>query len=108
MFMRNQSRVKQIPIERDGGPVRGRKPHSGFTPSDVVSCVLELKKRALGNTPGAMVAAVAHVVSECVDLNGEGAERTVYRDWKKGGAMAESLSSEELLEIIRPHILKED
>lgn len=108
MFIRNQSRVKQIPIARDGGPVRGRTPHSGFTPSDVVSCVLELKKRALGNTPGTMVAAVAHVISECVDLDGDGAERTVYRDWEKGGAMAESLSSEELLEIVKPYIVKEN
>lgn len=55
-----------------------------------------------------MVAAVAHVISECVDLDGDGAERTVYRDWEKGGAMAESLSSEELLEIVKPYIVKEN
>ena len=54
-----------------------------------------------------MVTAVAHVISECVDLNGDGAERTVYRDWEKGVMLVESLSTEDLLEVIKPYIVKE-
>ena len=102
-YVRNQERVKPYPVLFGNSPVRGRPIKSGFTPSDIVSCVLEIRLRQLGNKPGAMVEAVQYVKSVFVDIDGEGAERSIYRDWQKGCGMVKGLSTEDLQGLVAPY-----
>ena len=102
-YMRNQARVKTYKVTIHNTPRRGRAPHTGFTPSDVVSAVLELKLREIGCKPGAMKRAVEHVKSVFVDITGEDAERIIYRDWRQGKNTARALSSSDLIDIIKPY-----
>ncbi len=106
-YSRNQGRVKPYPIQPENGPSRGRPCYSGFTPSDIVSSVLELKRRELGRVPGAMRKAVSYVESVFVDINGEDAERTIYRDWQLGSKLVKSLSDDDLFELVKPYIVTE-
>lgn len=105
-YMRNQSRVKTYRVSVANAPSRGRPPHTGFTPADVVSAVLELKLREIGCIPGAMQKAVEHVKSVFIDISGMESERIIYRDWRQGKTTAQALSSQELLEIIKPYKVK--
>ena len=103
-FVRNHDRLKPYRVQLENRPIRGRPINSGFTPSDIVSCVLELKLRQIGNKRGAMAEAVAYVKLVYVDINGEGSERSIYRDWQKGRVMAKGLSTEDLQGLVNPHI----
>lgn len=102
-YRRNQARVKPYKVTIHSTPRRGRTPHTGFTPSDVVSAVLELKLREIGCKPGAMARAVEHIKAVFVDINGEDAQRIIYRDWRLGKSTARALSSSDLKEIIKPY-----
>jgi hypothetical protein len=106
-YIRNQNRVKPYKIQTSNGPARGRPSHNGFTPAEIVSCVLELKLRALGHIPGATKKAVEYVASVFVDINGDDAERSIYRDWRSGRMLVESLSEADLLEIVKPYIVQD-
>lgn len=102
-YIRNQSRVKIYRLHAEGP---GRPASYGFTPSDVVSSVMELELRRLGSVPGATRAAVLHVKNVFVDLQGENAERTIYRDWAKSKTLVRALSTADLLDIIKPYEVK--
>jgi hypothetical protein len=105
-YVRNQSRVKTHRVSLPNAPSPGRPPHTGFTPADVVSAVLELKLREIGSLPGAMQKAVEHVKSVFIDISGMESERIIYRDWSQGKTTAQALSSQDLLEIIKPYKVK--
>ena len=106
-YMRDQIQVKPFKIQPLNGPARGRPFHNGFTPADIVSCVLELKRRELGLIPGRTRKAVAYVESVFVNFKGYESERSIYRDWRNGRKLAESLSDADLLEVVKPYIVKE-
>ena len=106
--MRNQTRIKPYKIQPTNGPRRGRPFHNGFTPSDIVSCVLELKRRELGLVPGVTRKAVNYVESVFVDIGGYDSERTIYRDWRLGRNLAQSLSEADLLEVVKPYIVQDN
>lgn len=104
-YIRNQTRVKPYKVQTANGPTRGRPSHNGFTPAEIVSCVLEMKRRALGPVPGATKQAVEYVESVFVDINGYDAQRSIYRDWRSGRVLAETMSDADLLEIVKPYIV---
>jgi hypothetical protein len=106
-YMRNQKRLKPHKIQPSNGPRRGRPFNNGFTPSDIVSCVLELKRRELGLIPGATRKAVKYVELVFVDIGGYDAERTIYRDWRIGRNLAQILSESDLLEVVKPYIVQD-
>jgi hypothetical protein len=106
-YIRNQTKVKPYRVQVGLLPNKsGRPKHTGFTPSDVVSAVLELKLRELGHATGSMAEAVRYVKSVFVDLSGDDVERTIYSDWKKGKNLAKGLDTEDLLKIVEPYKLE--
>ena len=106
-YVRKQTQLKPYKIQTLNGPAKGRPFHNGFTPADIVSCVLELKRRELGLIPGATRKAVAYVESVFEDYKGYDDERSIYRDWRHGRKLAESLSDADLLEVVKPYIVKD-
>ena len=107
-YIRNQTRLKPYKIQPTNGSRRGRPFHTGFTPSDIVSCVLELQRRKLGLQAGATRKAVKYVESVFVDIGGYDAERTIYRDWRFGRKLAQSLSDADLSEVVKPYIVQDN
>lgn len=84
-------------------PTLGRQANYGFTPSDIVSAVIEIERRKLGNVRGAVSEAKKIAIKKFIDINGENAMRTVERDWRKGKAMVSALSDADLIELVRPY-----
>lgn len=84
-------------------PTPGRQAAYGFTPSDIVSAVIELERRKLGGGRGALSDAKKIALAAFVDIGGADPERSINRDWKAGRATVEPLSDAELVELIRPY-----
>ena len=81
----------------------GRRPDYGFTPSDIVSAVIEIELRRLQYKRGALSAAKKIALESFIDISGENAARSIERDWAAGKKTVESLSLSELYELIRPY-----
>lgn len=81
----------------------GRRPDYGFTPSDIVSAVIEIERRRLLYRRGALTAAKKIALESFVDISGQDAARSIERDWAIGKKTVESLSLSELDELIRPY-----
>lgn len=83
---------------------KGRQPHSGFTPSEVVSAVIEIELRRLNKAPGALVKAIKYATKVFVDVDdGPSGVRSTYRDWDVGKVLVENLTDSELDELIKPY-----
>ena len=81
----------------------GRRPDYGFTPSDIVSAVIEIERRRLQYKRGALAAAKKLALQSFIDISGDCAARSIERDWATGKKTVESLSLSELNELIRPY-----
>jgi hypothetical protein len=84
-------------------PCKGRPANAGFTPADIVSAVLELELRRLGEGVGSMAKAVEHVKNVFVDICGVDVERSILRDWQQGQETVKPLATQELLEMVAPY-----
>ena len=82
----------------------GRPAHSGITSPDVVAAYIELEFRRLGGGRGTLAKAFASAQSAFIeDLD----TRVVQRDWTKGKKNVQPLTSEDLVNILEPHIYKD-
>lgn len=101
------------PVAMFGKPLgfvsrKGRPKHYGFTPADIVSSFIELRRRELEVThpTNALETAKKDAAAAFVDFSGAAdAERSVDRDWADGRAVAESLDDDELRDLIAPYAL---
>lgn len=81
----------------------GRRPDYGFTPSDIVSAVIEIERRRLNGARGAIAAGKRLALELFVDISGDDASRSIERDWAAGKKTVESLSLDELHALILPY-----
>ncbi len=88
-------------------PVKGRPKDYGFTPADIVSAYIELRRRSLANTRprNALETAKQYAAIDFADFGQEDVERAVERDWKNGRATVEGLSDDDLEKIIAPYYI---
>lgn len=84
-------------------PTLGRQSSYGFTPAHIVSAVIEIERRKLGNVRGALSKAKQIAIEKFIDINGESAMRSVERDWAEGKATVSELSDDNLIELVRPY-----
>ena len=85
---------------------KGRRPHAGFTSSEIVSAVIEIKLRRLNKAPDALPKAIKYATEVFVDVdNGPSGVRSTYRDWDAGKVMVENLTDSELAELIKPYLV---
>ncbi len=85
----------------------GRAANYGFKPADIVSAVIELERRKLGNQRGALAAAKKKAINVFVDVSGDNAARIIDRDWTLGRSTVEGMSNEDLEALIAPYQLKD-
>ncbi len=81
----------------------GRRPDYGFTPSDIVSAVIEIERRRLNGVRGALAAAKRLALKSFVDISGDDAWRSIERDWAAGKKTVESMTLDELNALILPY-----
>ncbi len=83
----------------------GRPASSGFTPSDIVSAVIEQKRRELGPVRGSLSAAKRFAMEAFWDLTGKDEDvlRQIERDWRAGRVTVENLSDDDLDKLIEPY-----
>ncbi len=87
---------------------KGRPKGYGFTPADIVSAYIELRRRQLAPThpKNALATAKKEAAAAFVGFaNAEDAPRAVDRDWAEGQGSISALSDHELQEIIAPYKL---
>ncbi len=84
----------------------GRAASYGFKPADIVSALIELERRKIGNTRGALSEAKRRAIDVFVDVSGENAARIIDRDWASGRSTVEGLSNEDLEALIAPYKIK--
>ncbi len=82
---------------------RGRRPDYGFTPSDIVSAVIEIERRRLNGARGALTAAKRLALESFVDISGDNAGRSIERDWAAGRNTVESMTLDELNALVLPY-----
>lgn len=84
-------------------PTLGRQRSYGFTPAHIVSAVIEMERRKLGNQRGSISKAKRIAIEKFTDISGEDAMRSIERDWKAAKALVEVLKDEDLIELVRPY-----
>lgn len=86
-------------------PTPGRPADYGFTPSDIVSAVIEMERRKLGSKRGALTQAKHTALTQFPEIGGDIADatRSIERDWAKGRKTVEGLSDSDLVELVRPY-----
>jgi hypothetical protein len=84
-------------------PTTGRQADYGFTPSDIVSAVIEMERRKLGSKRGALAEAKRTALAAFSDIGGDSAARSIERDWAKGRRTVEGLPDADLIELVRPY-----
>ena len=78
----------------------GRPADWGITPADVVSAVIEQELRRSGKGRNGLAAAITHVQNSFVQQLDP---RSIRRDWENGRRTVQSLSDEDLEELLRPY-----
>ncbi len=86
-------------------PTPGRQADYGFTPSDIVSAVIEMELRKLGGKRGALAQAKRTALTLIPEIGGDiaSATRSIERDWARGRKTVEGLSDADLFELVRPY-----
>lgn len=86
-------------------PTPGAQSDYGITPADIVSAVIELEFRKLGQGRGNLAKAKRTARDAFIDIGGDVAsrDRAIERDWSKGRMTVQSLSDVELIELMRPY-----
>lgn len=85
---------------------KGRPKDYGYTPADIVSAYIELRRRIheQNGVADALAKAKREAQLDFVDIGEvESATRIINRDWKAGRATVESLTDAELHAIIFPY-----